>query len=67
MGVLTLSVDKLTPELLLELLHALGQRRLRDVAHLRSTRDIQRARNGQKIPNLVQLHWMFTVNYSCHY
>lgn len=45
-GELTLPIDKLTPKLLLQLLHAFGQRRLRDVAHLRSAREIQRARNS---------------------
>jgi len=45
-GELTLSVDELTPKFLLQLLHALGQCRLRDVAHLRSTREIQRTCNG---------------------
>src|SRR5262249_32618218 len=45
-GELTLSVDKLASELLLELLHAFGQRRLRDVTHLRSTGEVQRTCNS---------------------
>ena len=43
---LPLSVDKLAPEFLFQLLHALGQGRLRDVAQLRGTREIKRACNS---------------------
>jgi hypothetical protein len=64
---LTLTVDKLTLKLLLELLDAFGQRPLRDVAHVRSTHEVQRTCNGEKIPNLMELHRMFTVKYSCRY
>ena len=43
---LAFQVDKLAAKFPLQLLHALVQRRLRGVAHLRSTREVQRARNG---------------------
>ena len=62
MGELTLTVDQFTAQFLLELLHTFGERRLRDVAHLRGTREVQRACESQKIPNLMKLHWMVTAS-----
>src|SRR5262249_33011615 len=53
---LALAVDQLATELLLELLHPLGQSGLRDVALLGCASEVECGRDGEKITNLMKLH-----------
>jgi hypothetical protein len=55
-GVAALAVHQRPAQLVLEAANRPGQRRLDHVALLGRAREIQRAREGEKIANLVQLH-----------
>ena len=56
MTVAAFAPDQLTAEFILELLDRAGERGLRHVALLRRAREVQRARNGQEITNLLHFH-----------
>src|SRR3954469_20178067 len=58
---LALAVDQLTAELLLELLHPLGQGRLRDIALLGCAGEVECGRNGKEVAHLMKLHGLFSV------
>ena len=66
MGVAPFSMEKRPAKFVLELLDGAGQRGLGNVAFFRGTREIQRARNREKIPNLLHFHakWPSSVPYA---
>ena len=53
---LALAAKQVAAELFLELLDGAGQRRLGDVAFLGGAREIQGARRGQEVADLVHFH-----------
>src|SRR5262245_39420881 len=58
---LALAVDQLAAELLLELLHPLGQGGLRDIALLGRAGEVECGRDGEEVANLMKLHGLFSV------
>ncbi len=56
MRVSALAVEQWPAKLVLELLDRARQRRLADVALLRGTREVQRAREGDEIADLLHFH-----------
>ena len=61
LGQLALAVDQLAAELLLELLHPLGQGGLRDIALLGRAGEVECGRDGEEVANLMKLHGLFSV------
>ena len=51
-----LAAKQLSAQLFLELLDGPSKRRLRDVTFLGGAREIQQARHGQEVSDLVHLH-----------
>ena len=51
-----LTAEQIAAKLAFQELDRARQRRLRDIALLRRAREIQRPRDGQKIPDLVHFH-----------
>src|SRR5215813_7643076 len=58
---LALAVDQLATELLLELLHPLGQGGLRDIALLGRAGEVECGRYGEEVANLLKFHGLFSV------
>src|SRR5262249_39811240 len=56
LGKLTLTIDQLATKLLLQLLYALSQGGLRDVALLGGTREVEGVGERQEVADLVKLH-----------
>jgi hypothetical protein len=60
-----LAVDQLVAELLLELLHSLGQGGLRDIALLARAGKVECGRDGEEVANLMKLHGLFCSPSCC--